>query len=226
MATDKGKKPSFMKGGIGNVSSYLGRRPPAEVKAMLESLHELHQQDKTIFKKVLQFVVEHLKGTEITEEQWKKLIEQTPVEAALLRLLFAGLLMMIRTAVRIKVNEEDFKIDLQNLQVTGDFVPDLVAALKKSRSIVEKITVEEGENVSFPTLDSMDWRVDVSISTSEMARLLKPTILMRMVDSDGNIKTFEMNLEQFNKLRYNVARVIKEFDIIEKLPILKIDKQA
>ena len=55
----------------------------------------------------------------------------------------------------------------------------------------------------------MDWRVDVTISTSEMARVLKPSILMRMVDSTGTIRTFEVNPEVFHKMRYSVARVLK-----------------
>lgn len=77
-------------------------------------------------------------------------------------------------------------------------------------STCRKSHVLEGEDViSYPRLDSVDYRVDVTITTSEMDRVLKPTVLMRLVDDNGDIRTFEMNPEQFHKLRYSVARVLK-----------------
>jgi hypothetical protein len=55
----------------------------------------------------------------------------------------------------------------------------------------------------------MDYRVDVTITTSEMDRVLKPTVLMKIIDNNGDIRTFEINPEQFHNLRYSVARVLK-----------------
>ncbi len=94
-----------------------------------------------------------------------------------------------------------------------------------------------------PTLDHLRWRVDVGISTSALARTLKPTVLMQvhgrqcfvdapgvsrlscatqMTLSDGSVKTMEMPVEKFHELRYNVAYVIKEMESVEKKSILKI----
>jgi len=128
---------------------------------------------------------------------------------------------VLRTAIREKLPEDQFKNDLGQLQMPGEFVADLASVLKKSQA---DESIEE-KRVSFPQLVSLDWRVDVTISTSEMQRVLKPTILMRMQDDSGKIRTFEVTPDQFHKLRYSVARVLKEFDTLEKLPILKIDKQ-
>lgn len=69
--------------------------------------------------------------------------------------------------------------------------------------------LEGADVISYPKLDSMDYRVDVTITTSEMDRVLKPTVLMKIVDDKGDIRTFEMNPEQFHKLRFSVARVLK-----------------
>jgi len=212
------KQAFSIKGGISNVSTYLGRRPPPEVRQMLEILPTI---TKPIFRGVVKFVVDYIKGTDVKEESWQKLTEGLEDSKESARLLFAGLLTILRTAIRDKIPEDAFKQDLGQLQMQGEFVADLAAVLKKSQadeSIQEK-------HVSFPQLVSLDWRVDVTISTSEMQRVLKPSILMRMQDDSGKIRTFELNTEQFHKLRYSVARVLKEFDTIEKLPILKIDKQ-
>jgi len=128
--------------------------------------------------------------------------------------------MILRTALRRKLSDFVFKNDLKNLEFSEDVVEDLLRVLQSCRSIVEENVV----SISYPKLTSMNWRVDVTISTSELSRVLKPSILMRMVDSKGNIRTFEMTVEKFHKLRYSVARVLKEFDILEKTKILKIDK--
>eukprot|EP01124_Arcella_intermedia_P022187 TRINITY_DN3256_c0_g1_i1.p2 TRINITY_DN3256_c0_g1~~TRINITY_DN3256_c0_g1_i1.p2 ORF type:complete len:248 (+),score=65.16 TRINITY_DN3256_c0_g1_i1:34-777(+) len=213
-----------IKGGISNVSTFLGRRPPPEIRQLLDILPNT---SKPVFRSIIKFVLEYLKGTEITEEHWLKLIPESEnaseyeEKMSNARLLFAGLLTILRVAIRERVTEEVFKEDLAALQIQPEFISDLNSVLKKSQAD----EAMQQKHVTFPRLLSVDWRVDVTISTSEMQRVLKPTILMRTLDDSGNIKTFEMNSEQFNKLRYSVARVLKEFDTIEKLQILKIDKQ-
>jgi hypothetical protein len=74
----------------------------------------------------------------------------------------------------------------------------------------------------YPTLDNLTWRVDVTISSNSLSRILKPTILMTTTTSDGQKKTFEVSVEQFHELRYNVSKVLKEMEDIERLQILKI----
>ena len=74
----------------------------------------------------------------------------------------------------------------------------------------------------YPGLDDLKWRVDVTISTSSMSRVLKPSILMQLATTDGQKKTFDLPLEKFHELRYNVAKVLKEMETLEKHPILKI----
>ena len=43
-----------------------------------------------------------------------------------------------------------------------------------------------------------------------------------MTLSDGNIKTFIISVEQFNQLRYGVAKVLQDMQMIERHPIMKI----
>jgi hypothetical protein len=44
-------------------------------------------------------------------------------------------------------------------------------------------------DVRFPTLADLRWRVDVTISTSSLNRVLKPTLLFQLTLSDGTITT-------------------------------------
>ena len=68
----------------------------------------------------------------------------------------------------------------------------------------------------------MKWRVDVTVSTSAMARVLKPSVLMQITTTDGNAKLFELSVEKFHEVRYSVAKLLLEMDTTEKNPILKI----
>lgn len=43
-----------------------------------------------------------------------------------------------------------------------------------------------------------------------------------MILSDGSIKTFEISHEQFNQLRYGVAKVLLDMQKLERHPIMKL----
>lgn len=92
--------------------------------------------------------------------------------------------------------------------------------IKNSQEGLEKAIFETG--LRYPTLDNFSWRVDVTISSNSLSRVLKPTILMTTVTSNGQKKTFEVSVEKFHELRYNVAKVLKEMEDLERLQILKI----
>ncbi|EDQ89925.1 uncharacterized protein MONBRDRAFT_2798, partial [Monosiga brevicollis MX1] len=58
-------------------------------------------------------------------------------------------------------------------------------------------------------LVDVQWRVDVAVSTSSMKRSLVPTVLMQLTLSDGTLRTFEAPVNQFHKLRYTAAAMLK-----------------
>ena len=55
-----------------------------------------------------------------------------------------------------------------------------------------------------------------------MSRVLKPKLLMEMTTSDGKIRQFEVSQDKFHELRYNIAKVLKDMEDIEQIPILKL----
>ena len=76
--------------------------------------------------------------------------------------------------------------------------------------------------IEFPTLRSFRWRVDVAISTSSLQRALRPGILVEAELSDGSLLNFEMTVEEFQDLRYNVARVLRDLEDLERAPIMNL----
>ena len=60
---------------------------------------------------------------------------------------------------------------------------------------------------------SCAWRVDVTVSSSQAKRVLRPTVLMTLKSKRGSEeeeKTFEMSLEMFRELRVTVAKMLTE----------------
>ena len=51
---------------------------------------------------------------------------------------------------------------------------------------------------------------------------MRPSITMRLRLSDGRTVLFELAVERFSELRYQVARVLKEMQDLERHPILNL----
>jgi len=58
--------------------------------------------------------------------------------------------------------------------------------------------------------------VDVTLSTNQTRRVLKPYLLLRVETSRGGVETFEVTLGQFHKLRYAASRALNEVLKIEQ----------
>jgi len=202
-------------------TSFLGPSLPAEVKGILTPA--LTQMDQRVFRKMLEYVVEYLKGTEITDENIAELQAAVdPKTASLLPPLFTGLYYILRAAIRTKVAQEDFQKDLGEIKFPPVFAQDLGRVLNKSRALLESVAISK--RIHYPTISNLKWRVDVVISTSFLSRIISPVVLMEVTSSDGRVRTFELPIERFHELRYNVAKVLKDMEDLEQIPILKIDK--
>ena len=82
------------------------------------------------------------------------------------------------------------------------------------------LEVSESKKVTLPSLEKLNWRVDVTISTTAQSRVFKPSILMRTTLSDGSIRTFECSVDDFHKMRYAVAKVLKGVNDLESHPMV------
>ena len=52
----------------------------------------------------------------------------------------------------------------------------------------------------------------MTLSTSEVARVLRPNVVMRLELADGTVRTFEVSLAAFHQLRHSVAVMLNEMD--------------
>lgn len=199
-------------------TSFLGLSLSPEVKALLPFIAQL---DQKIFRKILEYVVEQLKGSEMTNAQVAEL--QRAAGDAPIPVLLAGIYYIVRAAIRSKVTIENLQTDLTEIRFPQAFTQDIGRVVQKGRTILEEIA--EDQRIRFPSLSSLKWRVDVVISSSFAARVLTPVILVEVeTKTEGGKKTFEIPVEKFHELRYHVAKVLKDMEELEQHPILKIDK--
>jgi hypothetical protein len=58
------------------------------------------------------------------------------------------------------------------------------------------------QRIVLPSLDRMDWRVDVAITTTHLVRAFKPTVTFQVTTTDGRIHTFESSVDKFHQVRF------------------------
>ena len=134
--------------------------------------------------------------------------------------LFTGVLFMLRIAVKQRTRIADVRKDLKALNVDEAFTSLFARALEGRRDAIEKAANEA--RIRHPHLDRFKWRCDVTISSTKLKRVLKPCVTMQMTLSDGSIKSFEVPIEKFHALRYNVAKVLQHMQELEAHPMMRI----
>eukprot|EP01084_Bolivina_argentea_P003592 6752_1 len=89
----------------------------------------------------------------------------------------------------------------------------LIKKIYKNRNI--KIEMNETD-VSYPHFQNLRWRLDVTISNSNLKRVLKPSLVLSITLSDGRIKYMECSIDKFHELRFNVSRVLREMQVLQQ----------
>lgn len=205
------------------LQTFIGFKPPFEVEKLSEILSS-NKFDKSSFRKILRFVVEYMKGTDITEQHWEKLKESLNIEEDTLAVAFSGALTIIKKATRNRVNQKVLKHDCEDiLKIPKEYVDDINQIVQNWKETIEPLILKN-KTIRQPTLLNLKWRVDVMIMSSNTERIFKPLILVQMIDSNGKIHTFEMSVSSFHNLRHQMEKLKEELTTVSNLPILQIDK--
>ena len=208
--------------------TFLGREGSIsmarEVGACLPRLRSELDGDASYFKSIVQaaaaYALENRKLTSVSVEDILSSKPAKGVDEDDALTLFTGTHFMLSTAVRQKTRIGDVKKHLEALRVTAAFAKPFIAALSKWRESMEDAA--NGDRIRHPHLDGLKWRCDVTISSDRLKRVLRPCVAMQMTLSDGAIKSFEVPIEQFHALRYNVAKVLQHMQELEAHPMMRI----
>jgi hypothetical protein len=66
-----------------------------------------------------------------------------------------------------------------------------------------------------PVLTSLSWRVDIIISSSSVARVMQPFVILKLGLSDGTFRTIELSSRAFHDLRFRIAEVMHSLHKLE-----------
>ena len=72
-----------------------------------------------------------------------------------------------------------------------------------------------------PGLHRLRWRMDVAISSSSLAKVMRTVLLMEVTNTEGRVVSFEVPPERFAELRYGVAKALQESNAVYDNPLLK-----
>lgn len=134
--------------------------------------------------------------------------------------VFTGLYILIQEIIRRKFFLETLKTDLAVLEVPEAIAVQLLHSIHNAREGLEQKA--SADAIGVPKLSGMRWRVDVVLSSSAVSRVMRPSVLMRIVLDDGSVRTFEVPLAQFHQLRHGVAKTLAEMQRLERHPIVRI----
>ena len=191
---------------------------PAEVKVALPALAQLTRDS---LRPVLKAAAAYLKGgpAEPASGTAAAQAKALGMEMGEYGKLFTAVYLILRTAVRMRSTAKDVA-GLSGLGIGEEVVADIVNVVKAQRSAIEDVATVSAP--ACPRLASTRWRVDVAISTSSLQKCLKPSVLMQLGLSNGKLKNFELPLEKFHELRFNVAKALRAVQDLEAHPLIRV----
>jgi len=158
--------------------------------------------------------VRHLTGRDASKDATEEELE------AVGHALFASASTVLALVVKNGSESDNVARDLANLGIDGECAGDIVQAAARAQERVARLPAGLGPR--FPSVDGVRWRVDVTISTTALSRVLKPSVQMELELSDGALERFEMTADQLQDLRYDVARAMKEMQDLEASQTVKL----
>mmetsp|Transcript_3762 Transcript_3762/g.5838 ORF Transcript_3762/g.5838 Transcript_3762/m.5838 type:complete len:240 (-) Transcript_3762:151-870(-) len=201
-----------------DTSTYFAPSIPDEVK---QTIPLLHITPSEVLSDTLSKVVLMVNGEPVSDESLVILQRgASKIEGMDYGLLFTGLYSIIRIAIRQKAKSASIHSDLLKMNCPAPAADEIVRVIQTSRTSMESSAL--CHRIRFPRLEKLRWRVDVIISSGSLSRVLRPVVLMQMVLSNSVIKTFEVSIDQFNQLRYGVAKVLNDMQTLERHPIMRI----
>jgi hypothetical protein len=199
--------------GIDASSTFFTPMIPAEIKVAVPLLHKIPEAD---LNAVLGAASDSARRGDVSESGFGAAMEDLDAMSPENCLVYTALRLIVKTAIRTRTKASSVEKDLVALNIPVHVVSSIVELLKKQRLELELQSLTH--RTRLPRLDGLQWRVDVAISSSSLLRVFRPSIMMQMVLSDGRMKTFDVSVEQFHQLRYNVAKVLREMQELERHP--------
>lgn len=155
-------------------STFLTPLIPDEIRAVVPLLHQLPAES---YAPLLKRVYVYLQDGNMTDAEYHSL-QSKEYSTLNFSVLFSGIYTLINVITKTKAKLSVVSADLGKMNVPPAFTELLMRLLRSARPGLEILALER--NAYFPRLSNLRWRVDVTISSSSLSRILKPSILMQV----------------------------------------------
>ncbi|CAF0753750.1 unnamed protein product [Brachionus calyciflorus] len=208
---------------------FWGAKTTKELKYLQQALNKKIPSvsiSKSCFRELLKIMIQCANGEDENKNFSDRLTiiaDHFVIPENEIVLLLSSLLRAFQLATKIaSTKQEIIKEDLiESLKIPSEFAEDFVNILHgPKRQYVERSLANKCPKNVF--IEKIDWRIDVSLSTSSLNRTMESSVQFQLCLSDGKIILFEANLHVFHLLRFNVALVLKEMDDILNRQLFKI----
>ena len=173
-------------------STFLGTKVPDSVRSSMVKFHNIGAEKlATLFDTALFFVLNGANPD--CEQALEKCQEALGYEDEPFRTVFTAAVTTLRAGARLRRKTVDLKKDLTKLNFPP-YAVDTIASMVKANRLALEDAVKRS-TVAFPSLVNTRWRVDITICSSALARVMKPSVLMEFTLSTGEVQTFEVPQE-------------------------------
>ena len=132
------------------------------------------------------------------------------IDGASLGALFTGVHWVLRACMRSSLTSKALLAELADLKVQSPFVALITQATERGRAELQPAAA-----AALATTAAVQWRLDVTMSSSSLHRVLRPNLTMVCVLSDQSASTFALSKRRFNELRFTCAKLLKDMQDYE-----------
>lgn len=127
------------------------------------------------------------------------------------RPLFTGMLNYLRAHIRLQASELEKALSEEGWSASQKSA--LMGEFARTRSTVERVRNEQ-------RVTDFRWRIDVSLSTNSLSKVLKPEVLVRIRTPTASYQ-FHMTVRQFTELRRSTAALLRDLQALDQFVFIK-----
>lgn len=155
----------------------------------------------------LSVAIRYWQKEEISSDEWDSIVKSSYLPVTTFEELFSGVLNLTLGVLRIPENK--FSVEKIRSELISLGLPD-----ENADQIIKCKATTIPNIPKFLKLVDTKWRIDVTMSSSSVSRVLEPSILMELVFASGDQKTISIPISQFHSLRFQVASCINKLNHI------------
>uniref|UniRef100_U5EW36 COMM domain-containing protein 5 n=1 Tax=Corethrella appendiculata TaxID=1370023 RepID=U5EW36_9DIPT len=131
--------------------------------------------------------------------------------------LFAAILQLIQLYLRLPkgiVKDDELRSTLNELKFNDECIEDIVKVLHNHKEPLS-INYCQMRNLRTPP-KRIQWRINISFLDAKISQFRHPTIILHIQKANDEFISFEISLAMFHRLRFNVASLLNEVQILER----------